>query len=127
MSSLRGKNLAIFGLGAMGYSLLELAWRKRTHWTMAMTGGACLVALCKVNQKMGKRKVLAKSLAGAGCITAVEFAVGCVVNKKLNMGVWDYSDKRFNLLGQICPLYTLYWFLLCIPLCPISQKMNQMK
>lgn len=127
MSSLRGKNLAIFGLGAMGYSLLELAWRKRTHWTMAMTGGACLVALCKVNQKMGKRKVLAKSLAGAGCITAVEFAVGCVVNKKLNMGVWDYSDKRFNLLGQICPLYTLYWFLLCIPLCPISQKLNQMK
>ncbi|MBC8528819.1 hypothetical protein H8699_05170 [Christensenellaceae bacterium NSJ-44] len=127
MSSPRGKNLAIFGLGAMGYSLLELAWRKRTHWTMALTGGACLVALCKVNQKMGKRKVLAKSLAGAGCITAVEFAVGCVVNKKLNMGVWDYSDKRFNLLGQICPLYTLYWFLLCIPLCPISQKLNQMK
>ena len=110
MSSPCGKNLAIFGLGAMGYSLLELAWRKRTHWTMALTGGACLVALCKVNQKMGKRKVLAKSLAGAGCITAVEFAVGCVVNKKLNMGVWDYSDKRFNLLGQICPLYTLYWF-----------------
>ena len=127
MSSPRGKNLAIFGLGAMGYSLLELAWRKRTHWTMALTGGACLVTLCKVNQKMGKRKVLAKSLAGAGCITAVEFAVGCVVNKKLNMGVWDYSDKRFNLLGQICPRYTLYWFLLCIPLCPISQKLNQMK
>ena len=92
MSSPRGKNLAIFGLGAMGYSLLELAWRKRTHWTMALTGGACLVTLCKVNQKMGKRKVLAKSLAGAGCITAVEFAVGCVVNKKLNMGVWDYSE-----------------------------------
>ena len=31
---------AVFALGAAGYAALELLWRGRTHWTMALTGGA---------------------------------------------------------------------------------------
>jgi len=26
--------------------------------------------------------------------------------------VWDYSDRRWNVYGQICPLYSLLWFVL---------------
>jgi uncharacterized membrane protein len=29
--------------------------------------------------------------------------------------VWDYSGLPLNLLGQICLLYTIIWFTLCIP------------
>ena len=36
---------AVFALGAAGYAALELLWRGRTHWTMALTGGVVLVGL----------------------------------------------------------------------------------
>ena len=29
--------------------------------------------------------------------------------------VWSYADRPLNVLGQICPLYSLFWFLLAIP------------
>lgn len=54
-------------------------------------------------------------LVGAIIITAMEFIVGYIVNIKFNWNVWDYSQKRFNLLGQICPMNTCLWFFLCIP------------
>ena len=41
--------------------------------------------------------------------------MGCVVNRLLKWQVWDYSGRFGNLLGQVCPLYTGLWFLLCIP------------
>jgi uncharacterized membrane protein len=48
-------------------------------------------------------------------ITAVEFAVGIVVNIFLGLNVWDYSSVPGNILGQICPAFTLLWFLVSIP------------
>ena len=33
----------------------------------------------------------------------------------IDLKVWDYSGRFGNLLGQVCPLYTGLWFLLCIP------------
>ena len=48
-------------------------------------------------------------------ITAVEFVTGCIVNLRLGMGVWDYSFLPFNLMGQICPQFTLIWLGLSFP------------
>ena len=50
----------------------------------------------------------------AGIITTVEFTVGIIVNVWLKLGVWDYSSKPYNLLGQVCLLYTNLWFLLSL-------------
>ena len=41
---------AVFALGAAGYAALELLWRGRTHWTMALTGGAVLVGLRRLRR-----------------------------------------------------------------------------
>lgn len=46
---------------------------------------------------------------GAGIITVLEFLTGCVVNLWLGWGVWDYSNKPGNILGQICPQFFLLW------------------
>ena len=35
----------LFLVGGVGYSLLEIGWRKRTHWTMAAAGGLCFSLL----------------------------------------------------------------------------------
>ena len=46
---------------------------------------------------------------GAIGITILEFLTGCVVNRWLGWGVWDYSNLPGNILGQICPQYMILW------------------
>lgn len=106
---------AVWLVGSAGYSLLEILWRGFTHWTMAVTGGLCFFLLYRLNLRRPREGVLRKCLRGTFAVTAVEFLVGCVVNRLLKWQVWDYSGRFGNLLGQVCPLYTGLWFLLCIP------------
>jgi uncharacterized membrane protein len=109
------KNLKAFIFGAATYSTLEIIWRGHTHWTMGVVGGACFVCICKLSRQMKSSATWKKCLAGTGAITAIEFVSGLIVNKKLGLGVWDYSSLPMNLLGQICLPYCALWFLLCIP------------
>lgn len=106
---------AVWLVGSAGYNLLEILWRGFTHWTMAVTGGLCFFLLYRLNLRRPREGVLRKCLRGTFAVTAVEFLVGCVVNRLLKWQVWDYSGRFGNLLGQVCPLYTGLWFLLCIP------------
>lgn len=112
--------LIFFLLGFFSYSLLELLWRKYTHWTMALTGGICFVLLHRLFECLRGARLWKKCVLGACCITSVEFAVGCVVNLLLRWDVWDYSRRPFNLLGQVCLLYTFLWGLLCVPIVSLS-------
>ena len=103
-----------FALGAVIYGLIEVVSRGYTHWTMALTGGA-VMALMNLINRSGRLSLFVRCLLGAVVITSLEFAVGMVVNVALGWNVWDYSDKAFNLYGQICPLFSLGWFFLSIP------------
>jgi len=115
----------IFLYGAFMYSAVEVLFRGRTHWTMTLTGGAALMAVYRVSTALRRRGLFVRCLACCAAITALEFAVGCVVNIGLGMRVWDYSHLPLNVLGQICPLFSLFWFLLCLPaiwLCGFVQR-----
>lgn len=107
------RQAAIFCTGAAGYSALEVLVRGHTHWTMTLLGGACLVGLCLLGRAWAARPLWAQAAAGAAGITAAELAVGLVVNLALGWNVWSYEAEFGNLLGQICPLYSFYWFCLC--------------
>ncbi len=111
---------AVYVIGALGYSLIEIIWRGNTHWTMTLTGGLCFTLIYASNLKNRFKKLWKKCLMGSGIITSVEFSVGCLVNLGLKWNVWDYSAMHFNILGQICLLYSGLWFLLCIPLCKLT-------
>ncbi len=115
----------VFIIGAAGYSLLEIAWRGYTHWTMAITGGVCFLAVYWISAMFWGQSLLFQCLLGAAAITVVEFAVGCVVNLALGWNVWDYSGLRFHLLGQVSLLYSVMWFFLCIPLVPFCNFLRQ--
>ncbi len=106
----------VYLMGALGYSLLELLWRGRTHWTMMLTGGLCFLLIYVLNAAAPAAPWWEKSLAGCLIITLLEFLIGLVVNRMLGWNVWDYSDLRLNLLGQVSLLYSLLWFGLCVPL-----------
>lgn len=110
------KRSFLFLFGGVGYGLIELIWRGRTHPSMIITGGICFVMLYGIGKALRRRSVLLRSAISCAAITAVEFSVGVIVNLILRLSVWDYSANRFNLLGQICLLYTFLWFLLSVPL-----------
>ncbi len=102
-------------VGAVGYSLIELAWRGHTHWTMSLTGGGCFLVLYLLERYASALPRWGRCLLGSLIITAVELGVGAIVNLVLGWGVWDYSELPLNFAGQICLLYTLLWYWLCLP------------
>lgn len=113
---MRKKTAGLFLFGAAGYAALEVLWRGYTHWTMALTGGAVLVALDKLKNQVQHAKPLSRCAAGAALITTAEFVVGCTVNRRYRMAVWDYSDESFNVKGQVCPKYAALWLALAAPI-----------
>lgn len=111
---MREKSTA-FAVGAVGYPCIELAARGRTHWSMALLGGICVLALVWIARRFPAMPLVGQAMMGAGFITAAEFAVGALVNLWLRWQVWDYSREFANVLGQICPLFSFFWFLLSLP------------
>ena len=108
------RDAGLFCLGAVGYSLLEILWRGHTHWSMGLTGGLCLIGLYAVHRRLAAKPLPLQALAVTGLITAAEFVVGCIVNLLLGWNVWDYSGWHVQLLGQVCLVFSLLWYVLCL-------------
>ena len=111
---------SVFIFGAVCYSLIEILWRGRTHWTMAVTGGICLLLIHACNERHRDLDLWSRCGLSSFYITSVEFAEGWLLNVRLNMMIWDYSGKYLNVMGQICPEYWAYWYLLSIPAVMLS-------
>lgn len=105
--------MLIFILGGAAYGLMETLFRGYTHWSMVLTGGACVLTLYLLESWLLSINLVLAAMAGAVIITAYEFCVGLIVNLRLDWGVWDYSSLPGNILGQICPAFTALWFILC--------------
>ena len=114
---------AVMCAGALIYGMIEMVWRGHTHWTMLVLGGICFVVIYIIENNTGFGR-LQKCALGALFITAAEFVTGLIVNVILGWGVWDYSDEFLNIAGQICPLFSLLWFILCIPGLRISSYLR---
>lgn len=113
----------VFAVGAVGYSAIELMWRGHTHWSMSLAGGLCFSLITAIEKKFPDIRRLYKCIMGSIAITAVEFGFGVVFNMMLGKNVWDYSGIKFNLLGQVCLLYTVLWGFLTALALPISKKL----
>lgn len=112
------KHGILFGLGGIFYVIIELLWRGNSHWSMFVLGGLCFLIIGLINeQSRGKIPLILQMSISAVIITALEFVTGYIVNIKLDMNVWNYSDLPYNIMGQVSLLYTILWFflsLLCI-------------
>ncbi len=117
----------LFGcLGGLLYILVELIWRGYSHWTMVLLGGVCFVLIGLLDEIQQKPPVLLQMLQGASIVTFLEFITGCVLNLWLGLGVWDYSNMPFNILGQICLPFTLIWFFISYLVIKIENLMHKM-
>lgn len=104
------KNIIIFLIFGISYYLLEILWRGHSHWTMMIVGGICGLLIGLINEITPKMKVWHQMLLGTVIVTILEFIVGCILNIWLGLGIWNYSNLRFNILGQVSLLYSILWF-----------------
>ncbi len=45
--------------------------------------------------------------------SAIEFITGFLLEKLFHNKWWDYSERKFNICGYICPLFSVLWGLGC--------------
>ena len=101
--------------GGCVYFLIEMAWRGHSHWTMAVLAGVCFVLIGDINEFIPwNMPLILQGAIGSGIVTALELVAGIILNLWLGLGIWDYSNMPFNLLGQICLPFTLLWVALSI-------------
>lgn len=104
--------ILVFTLGGVCYGLVEMIFRGYTHWSMVLTGGACILTFYLLDEWLSTFPLVVAALMGAAIITLYELCVGLIVNVGLKLDVWDYSGVAGNFMGQICPVYTVAWFVL---------------
>ena len=109
------KALILSLMGGDLYCMVELIWRGHTHWTMAILGGICFVICGGVNEYLSwETPLLLQCLICAILITAAELAAGMVLNVRMGLAIWDYSELPFQYQGQICLGYSCLWYLLSL-------------
>ncbi len=121
---IRRLNAEMTVIGGLGYNLIELLWRGRTHWSMFLVGGACFHLIGQIGHRI-KAPLAAKCGLCALGITIVELVSGCILNLWLNLNVWDYSKMKYNIKGQVCLLYSVFWLVLsavAIPLYALCRR-----
>lgn len=98
------------------YILIEIISRGHSHISMFLAGGICFVLIGLINELLPWNLALtSQMLISAVIVTVVELMVGLVVNVWLKAGVWDYSRLPYNFMGQVCLLFSNFWFLLSLP------------
>ncbi|MGN1369858.1 MAG: hypothetical protein ACI4WX_13385 [Aristaeellaceae bacterium] len=108
-----------FWLGAAGYPALEILYRGRTHYSMALAGGCATLLADRIRRMQLPR--MAKALLCGAAITGVEGLCGCIWNREYR--VWDYRHVPLNWRGQVCLPYSLLW---CGLGAAVMEIMNQM-
>lgn len=107
----------LFVTGGTIYIFLEILWRGYTHVTMFFLGGLCFVLIGLINENSVTLNLplLIQQIISCFIITALELLFGLIFNVWLGFNIWDYSQIKYNFMGQICLRYSILWFLLSLP------------
>ena len=106
------KNIIIFVIFGISYVSLELLYRGHSHITMFFVGGLCGLLIGLINEYTPKMPVILQMIIGATIVTLLELVTGYILNIKLGLNIWDYSNLMFNYKGQISLIFSILWFLL---------------
>lgn len=109
--------LILFLIGGMSYYFIEILWRGYSYFSMFLLGGLCFVSIGLVREYffINQKPLLIQLIIACVIITSLEFLFGFILNIIFKLGVWDYSDLKFNFMGQISLRYSIFWIFLSIP------------
>lgn len=107
-----------YGNALVGYNGIKyLSLIGYTSLWMFLVGGLCGVLIGSLNEhscKYGQLKMWQQILIGGTLITSAELFSGIFFNLHLNLHLWDYSQDKFNFMGQICLQNCIWWYVLPI-------------
>ena len=106
------KNIIIFVIFGISYVSLELLYRGHSHITMFFVGGLCGLLIGLINEYTPKMPIVLQMTIGSIIVTLFELITGYILNIKLGLNIWDYSNLMFNYKGQISLIFSILWFLL---------------
>ena len=106
------KHTFLFLVGGTLYFFIEVLFRGFSHPSMFICGGLCFLLIGLINEFKFDIPLVWQMLIASIIITTIEFITGVIVNIWLGLNVWDYSYRPFNILGQVCLLFTIIWFFL---------------
>jgi uncharacterized membrane protein len=109
------KYIVLFTVDGSVYVFIELSFRGRSHISMFILGGFCGVIIGGLNNwYTWEMPLLKQMIISSGIITCLEYITGYIVNIKMKLNVWDYSNLPFNLDGQICLLFSFFWIFISL-------------
>ena len=84
---------------------------------MFALGGLCFVLMGSISEYYftSRKNLLIQLGISSLIITILELIFGLILNVWLGLGVWDYSNLKFNFMGQISLRYSIFWFFLSLP------------
>lgn len=106
----------LFLIGGTLYIIIELIARGHSDLSMFLAGGICFVLIGSLNEYVPHPLSLTTQMfLSTLIITGVELVFGFIMNIWLKKAIWDYSNQPYNFKGQICLLYSTFWFFLSLP------------
>ncbi|MEW9078685.1 putative ABC transporter permease [Terrisporobacter glycolicus] len=109
------KYLTLFLIGGITYYFIEIAYRGYSHYSMVIVGGLCFILIGSINEFSNKEiPLLLQMLISVLLVDIVELISGIIINRVLLLNVWDYSQLKYNFLGQISLNSSIAWFFLSL-------------
>lgn len=109
------KYLTLFLIGGITYYFIEIVYRGYSHYSMIIVGGLCFILIGSINEFSNKEiPLLLQMLISVLIVNIVELASGIIINRILLLNVWDYSQLKYNFLGQISLNSSIAWFFLSL-------------
>lgn len=109
------EHIVLFIFGGVIYYFIELMYRGYSHYAMILVGGLCFICIGRLNESTKQLPIIKQMAISSVVVTVIEFIAGVILNIWLKLDIWDYSNLRFNLLGQISLQTTIVWFFLALP------------
>ena len=109
------KYFTLFLIGGITYYFIEIAYRGYSHVSMVIVGGLCFILIGSINEFSNKEiPLLLQMLISVLLVDIVELISGIIINRVLLLNVWDYSQLKYNFLGQISLNSSIAWFFLSL-------------
>lgn len=109
------KYLTLFLIGGITYYFIEIVYRGYSHYSMIIVGGLCFILIGSINEFSNKEiPLLLQMLISVLLVDIVELISGIIINRILLLNVWDYSQLKYNFLGQISLNSSIAWFFLSL-------------
>lgn len=117
--------------GGTVYFLMEVAWKtfrgrpETISWLMLIVAFLLCIPIERCGAELPWNiPIWLQALICGVLVTLVELLSGLILNVKLDLNIWDYSDLWGNFMGQICPQFSLLWFALCLIFIPVFDHLR---